>query len=302
MFDFIKLISFGLFIGLSYVVYILIIQRYTYYQLNVPRVKTIRKGFLGYLFGESGLLTEMEGRHEVIDRWRKETNSDIFAINVLFRPLVLVFDKDLIHLLYTEPYFHKTYELRVILKDLADGLLLQEDEEHKAARGLYLPVFNFLNIKEMFPVFIEKAYELVEIISTKPVDYPIVNDIQKCTLDIISLVAFNYDMKSMHTESKVSIAFDNILMKSAFTPFFLFKLVFPVLSLLPISKNISKSDLDVVHNCIDDVIQNGIKNRKNNNDLLSKILQSVNKESINLTDLRKQVITFLSAGHGSFID
>ena len=292
----VQVLEFVLFAVFSYVIYIVFLQRYKYFQLNVPRVKS-KNGILNFIFGESMVLGDLNNRHKVIKKWRNEAKSDVFAINVLFRPLVLVFDKDLIHLLSTDPSFHKTYELRVILKDIADGMLLQEEQEHAAIRKSFLPIFNLANVQEMFPEFVAKANELINILPSSHSEYPIMHDIQKCTLDIIAKVAFNYDMKSMTSESAVSTAFDSILTKSTFGVFFLLKLVFPVLNQLPISKNINKNDLQTVQNCIDNVIQQRIKTHTSNKDLLTSILQSVQKEGIDLIGLRKQILTFLSAGH-----
>eukprot|EP00834_Sanchytrium_tribonematis_P005028 NODE_280_length_10841_cov_1.006982.p1 type:complete len:467 gc:universal NODE_280_length_10841_cov_1.006982:9915-8515(-) len=281
---------------LSYIIYIVIIQRFLYFRMKIPYVKPDEPGILGYLLGNSKKFNDLEIRHQVMQHWKSQVNSDIFGIISLFRPMAVVFDKELIHLLATEPYFHKTTELKIILEDVADGLLLQEDQQHANARKLYLPIFTTGNIQKMFPTFVEMAQQLADKLSGLNQPCSPMPEIQKCTLDIISKVAFNYDLNALHKTSAVSKAFEEILSNLKFTIFLVLKLAFPILHYLPLKTNLETQNHKlIVKKCVDDMIQHRIQNPSKDVDLLSKILG--NASDLNLQDLRRQILTFMSAGH-----
>ena len=254
-----------------------------------------RPGIMGWLLGNAEILGDYEKRVRAFLKWREVAGSEIYGINLLFKPQVVVFDIDLIQFMAKEKFFHKTSDVHIVLQDIAPGLLLQEDQEHKTARDLFMPIFSLSNLQQMFPVFVSKSNKLAAKLKTPNLD--LMNNIQSCTLDIISSVAFNYDMNALESESEISKAFDVLLTKNNFdNPSFLATLMFPFLQHVPFPSNIkAKRHLRIVHDCVDKVIQKRISDPKDSSDLLSKILASIKgQKNPVINDLRQHVLTFMT--------
>ena len=240
----------------------------------------------------------------VLLKWREDTKSDIIGYKLGFMPALMIFDQELISLIATSRYtadFHKTNFVRLFVSFLGTGgIFLQEDEAHLFSRNALTPAFTMDNIKAMFPVFTKIANELCrKLEKVDPVEFKIAKDLHRCSLDIISEVAFNYNMDSLKKDCTISDAFQTLLVKSKLSFSFLFQLSFPLFRYLsePFNKN---KDLKIVKKCIDDVILNRIKeDTSKNDDLLSKCIQAVRNEPDEkmLFWIRDQVLSFMFAGH-----
>jgi hypothetical protein len=101
---------------------------------------------------------------------------------------------------------------------LGNGVLIAEGADHRRQRKILNPSFSQAAVREMVPMFLDKAYELRDTLMTlihddslqssptPPVEQDIIPGTKKidvmqyialATLDIIGLAGFNYDFRSM---------------------------------------------------------------------------------------------------------
>jgi len=101
---------------------------------------------------------------------------------------------------------------------LGNGVLIAEGADHRRQRKILNPSFSQAAVREMVPMFMDKAYELKDALNTMINDDSIITsptpavtediipgtkkiDVMKylaqATLDVIGLAGFNYDFRSM---------------------------------------------------------------------------------------------------------
>ena len=296
-----------LFVTFTYVLYRFALGKLKYYRLKdqIPFIKSDIKNPVGrFVMGSGPRFANVIKDPILLSKWREETKSDIVGFNGPDGPSVIVFDKELITHIGASKHtsdFEKTTQGKHVLRFLDKGILLQEGKEHAKVRKELLPIFNISNIKMMHPEFVKGAKKLVEKLKTVyPRNYPIVDDLQACTLDIISKVGFNYDMNSLDGSSEVSKAFEEVLVVVEFSKMLLLQFAFPAIAnVISLFQTKEKKATKIIQTCIDDVIQKRIKDPKPHDDLLSKILETTEGKTDKdmLISLRQQLITFMAAGH-----
>lgn len=111
---------------------------------------------------------------------------------------------------------------------LGNGVLIAEGADHRRQRKILNPSFSQAAVREMVPMFMDKAYELkdtlvqivndpsIEASATPPVAGDVVDGTRKidvmkflaqATLDVIGLAGFNYDFRSLSlSEGKNELA------------------------------------------------------------------------------------------------
>ena len=303
---FLEILQFVIFVASTYFIYVVLVQKTLYSQLKkqIPFVKPDHTNPISNMILGHSKSLNFQKDPMVFLKWRSECKSDIYGFNMSIMPRVVVFDPELITVIGTSKYtqdFVKSLEAQIVLKDVSNGLLMQEGAVHSKARNLFLPIFSIDNLVKMQPWFNKFSHDLVAKLKTvNPVNYEIAPAIAACTLDIISKVAFNYDMNSLKGGSDISNTFERLLVIHEFTPSLMLKFVFPLSAQLLSPFEFShKKDLHEINSCIDSVIKERIAHPIKGNDILSKCLESVvgkpSKEL--LLELRGQIFTQMGAGH-----
>eukprot|EP00834_Sanchytrium_tribonematis_P007852 NODE_785_length_3899_cov_1.070526.p2 type:complete len:312 gc:universal NODE_785_length_3899_cov_1.070526:3729-2794(-) len=240
-------------------------------------------------------------------KWQQDMGSGIFGFNLMCMPRVYIYDNELIQHIAMSKFtmeFVKPLDNKKAFK-ITKGLLLEEGEEHASDRKMMLPIFHISTVQQMFPIMLENAIKLCEIIRKSPTkNHDVMIDIQKCTLDIISKIAFDYDMGCLRGESKVAEAFDYLFVSGVFSIDFFLRILFPFYGWIPLPHIIhEEKQLKLVFNCVDDMISKRMKSGKMGKDLLSRCVDvaKTRKSTADIaTSLRDHIVTFMVAGHGNF--
>ncbi|KAH8126584.1 hypothetical protein FP744_10009354 [Trichoderma asperellum] len=120
--------------------------------------------------------------------------------------ILVVGPKALNEILVTKVYeFPKPESLRLkLLRFTGNGILLAEGDEHKLQRRGLLPSFSYRHIKNLYPIFWEKAVEMADAIEKQqpPRSNGTVVQISdwagRVTLDMIGLAAIGRDFNAVH--------------------------------------------------------------------------------------------------------
>lgn len=106
--------------------------------------------------------------------------------------------------------FEKPTRLRGFLRRiLGDGLIIVEGDEHRFQRKNILPSFSFRHIKELYPVFWNKAVALTDAVTAEVQDDPVIEINHwstKVTLDIIGLAALGRDFNALKNSDDPLVA------------------------------------------------------------------------------------------------
>ncbi|XP_044724797.1 cytochrome p450 domain-containing protein [Hirsutella rhossiliensis] len=145
-----------------------------------------------------------------VRQWVKDTPHD-GLIRYLFlfnrERLVVVSPKALAEVLVTKNYvFEKPDALRGVLgRQLGNGILLAEGDEHKAQRRNLLPAFQYRHIKDLYPTFWAKASSAVRAMTAACGDGPAVLEVNswasRCTLDIIGAAGMGVDFGAIENDN-----------------------------------------------------------------------------------------------------
>ena len=294
---------------LGYILHFLIKNKYVEYKLKqqMPFVKgDSQYSIVNYFLGNMGSVSANGLFTKTFVKWQKDMGTGIFGFNLMFMPRVYLYDRELISHIGNSKYtadFIKPSDNKRAFK-ITKGLLLEEGQEHMADRKMMLPIFNLTSVQQMYPIMLQYSLELCQLLRKAPgTQYDAMIDIQKCTLDIISKIAFDYDMGCMKGHSKIAEAFDYLFVSGVFSFDFFLRIMFPFYGSIPLPHILNeKKQLKLVFDCVDSMISKRLKNGKSGNDLLSKCLD-VAKMKQNTKDialsLRDHVVTFMVAGHGS---
>ncbi|PVG01515.1 cytochrome P450 [Serendipita vermifera] len=167
-----------------------------------------------WLFGN--MLEMINGNcFPVLSRWRQEYGH-VFALRDPFGSVKCVItDKKAVgHVLNNTHIYWKPEEVRYHLSFyIGRGLVSVEGAEHTLQRRIMTPAFSMLNIRGIFPVFISKSAELVNVLRHKietentpiptqsekstELTFDVFEYLSYATLDIIGLTGFNFDFRAL---------------------------------------------------------------------------------------------------------
>lgn len=240
--------------------------------------------------------------------------------------LVITTPKAAAEVLVTKPYeFRKPSILRVGLgRILGNGLLLAEHEEHKRQRRILTPAFSFRHIKDLYPIFWDKARESVHAIKDHmlidassdtenpgaQVDHSgrvafieVGGWASRVTLDIIGLAGLGKDFGAIADPTTDLSRTYNLVFKPSRQAIYLnmLKLFLPgwFVHALPIQRN---KEIEAASHTIRDICYKLIRDKKEklackelaDLDILSAALESGGFSDQDLVD---QLMTFVVAGH-----
>ncbi len=223
------------------------------------------------------------------------------------RELVLVSNFDLVDELSDEQRFNKKVwsPLRKVRAFAGDGLFTAETQEpnwHKA-HNILMPNFSMKAMQGYFPMMLDIAQQLTNkwarLNPNEVIDVPA--DMTRLTLDTIGLCGFDYRFNSFYRENNHPFVESMVgalgeAMESGSR--------FPIQNKLAFAKHKQmQANIDFMNSTVDRIIQDRKRNGQQNadkKDLLSYMLTGVDKqsgESLDDTNIRYQIITFLIAGH-----
>ncbi|KAH6711565.1 putative P450 monooxygenase [Leptodontidium sp. MPI-SDFR-AT-0119] len=216
--------------------------------------------------------------------------------------------------------FEKPKELRKFLRIiLGDGLILVEGDVHKFQRKHVSPAFSFRHIKELIPVFWQKAWDMTGRVAAEIHENPepLVDEkskhqwgvveinhwANKVTMDIIGVAGLGRDFNSLYNADDPLVAnYEEILEPTAEKAlFFGANMIFPprLIAKLPWKLNQTlagtmKALRGVCQQLLQekkDIMKGGKEQEVN---ILSLLIKSNNFDDDMLID---QLLTFLAAGH-----
>ena len=223
------------------------------------------------------------------------------------RELVLVSSFDLVNELSDETRFDKKVwsPLRKVRAFAGDGLFTAQTQEpnwHKA-HNILMPNFSMKAMQGYFPMMLDIAQQLTEkwarLNPNEVIDVPA--DMTRLTLDTIGLCGFDYRFNSFYRENNHPFVESMVgalgeAMESGSR--------LPIQNKLAFAKHKQmQANIDFMNSTVDRIIQERKRNGEQNaekKDLLSYMLTGVDKqsdESLDDTNIRYQIITFLIAGH-----
>ncbi|MDB2384749.1 cytochrome P450 [Endozoicomonas sp.] len=155
----------------------------------------------------SGLLGHLKDAkspdaHRCYQAWA-EAFGGLYRLRLAHKKMVVVSDRALVHQLLKErpECFRRHHKIEAVFEDLGvNGIFSAEGEEWQQQRALFNPVFNGANIRYFFPVISELTDRLTSkigklAVQQKPED--VKRLFAEYALDIISSLAFAYDMNSL---------------------------------------------------------------------------------------------------------
>ncbi|CAI6339584.1 unnamed protein product [Periconia digitata] len=191
---------------------------------------------------------------------------------------------------------------------LGDGLLMTEGDEHQHQRKHIMPTFSFRHIKELYPVFCSKSFEMCQVIKAELTDrrdnvLEIGHYSTQVTMDIIGLAGLGREVGSLrNSDDELIKNYEEILEPTAEKGiYFILHLIFPkwLIQALPWKLNqrvkITTSNLKRI--CQEFVTEKKSRMKtesEESKDILSIMLRSNDFSDDNIVD---QLLTFLAAGH-----
>ncbi|KAI8989048.1 cytochrome P450 [Trametes punicea] len=122
---------------------------------------------------------------------------------------------------HTDDYQRPEESRRFLADTLGKGLLSEEGEAHRKQRRIMNPAFGPVQIRDLTPIFVQKATELRDLwlhaAQTGPARLNVMADLNKTTLDIIGLAGFGHDFGALNPEgrpSELNLAFREFLSSS----------------------------------------------------------------------------------------
>ncbi|CAL1709425.1 unnamed protein product [Somion occarium] len=233
------------------------------------------------------------------------TYIELFNLNRLWT----VDTRALNHILTHSTDFQKTtITRRMITQFVGAGILATEGEQHRQQRRVMNPAFGPAQIRELTPIFINKAIQLRDIwlseISQnngcKRID--ILNWLSRVTLDIIGLAGFDYEFRNLETGqlNELSEAFKVIFNGNSRARIItLLREFIPILSIIPTEHSRRVGEAKRVMHRIDIVKCRDLEGR----DLLTLLLKAnmatdiPANQKLSEEDVLAQIPTFLVAGH-----
>ncbi|KAH8124244.1 hypothetical protein ACSS6W_006962 [Trichoderma asperelloides] len=225
--------------------------------------------------------------------------------------LIVTSPKALGEVLVTNNYaFRKPENVRSLLgRLLGYGLLLAEGDEHRHQRRNLMPAFAFRHIKELYPLFWDKARESVQAMMKEcgqegQTEMEVSEWASRVTLDIIGVAGLGKDFNSIQDENSDLVQTYGYLFKPRPPAKFLIVLATLVPSWLiyrlPLKRNrlVNEAARKIRAMCRDVIREKKekmIANKERTDvDILSVAIESGQFSDENLVD---QLMTFLAAGH-----
>jgi len=303
---------------MSFVIWLvfLIAFFYAFYKVIIfPRISPLRKipgpKRTSFFMGNYYEVQKAEPA-ECHIRWAREYGPVVRYHFFFNSPTVLISgEQELKHVLVTNASnYHKFIRTNYVFDRIfGEGLLLLEDDIHRAHRKMIQPSFNYSKVNEMIPIFEGKAKRLISIWEgiqerTKSLEIEITRQMSNLTLDIIGLAAFGYDFHAIDDLEGKSNNFYRTIMTSFGLSIF---------NLIPWWRNIPTSaniELRKALRKLESVFENILVQKKSKLDkkqgengpidLLDLLLECRNDEKNTiLTDhqLSAHALTFILAGH-----
>ncbi|EJU05909.1 cytochrome P450 [Dacryopinax primogenitus] len=215
---------------------------------------------------------------------------------------------------------------RSLSRTVGDGLLVAEGDAHKRQRRVMNPSFSSQQIKEVVPVFWDKAEELASIwhasVRSEEAVVDVNNWLSRATLDVIGLAGFGYAFQSLLDDSnELALAVAQLFHVRRVSVFAILRNFFPALRYLPVQSNriqanahrvmtrigmeLVKRKKEAVRQTLDgkreekDVVRTQVVGK----DLLSALVRAnmandvTSAQKLNDEEVLAQISTFLVAGH-----
>ncbi|KAM0260482.1 hypothetical protein ACHAQJ_002714 [Trichoderma viride] len=225
--------------------------------------------------------------------------------------LMITSPKALSEVLVTNNYaFRKPENVRSLLgRLLGYGLLLAEGDEHRHQRRNLMPAFAFRHIKELYPLFWDKARESIQAMMKEcgqenQTDMEISEWASRVTLDIIGIAGLGKDFNAIQDENSDLVQTYQFLFAPRSPSKFLVLLATLVptwlLYRLPLKRNrlVNEAASKIKNACRDIIREKKDKmmasKERTDVDILSVAIESGQFTDENLVD---QLMTFLAAGH-----
>jgi cytochrome P450 len=228
--------------------------------------------------------------------------------------LVITDPKGLAEVLVTRTYdFEKPVQLRNFLRRIiGDGLIIVEGDVHRFQRKHAMPAFSFRHIKDLYPIFNDKANALTQRLSQEvagklqPGQDSAVIEINHwanlVTMDIIGMAAMGRDFQSLrNTDDPLIKLYEELLEPTGEKQLLFVAMVFlPALTRLLPWKTAKR--VDYITENLTNICIKLVRDKKeamktetaNHKDILSLLIRSNNFSDQQLVD---QLLTFLAAGH-----
>ncbi|EJD37731.1 cytochrome P450 [Auricularia subglabra TFB-10046 SS5] len=280
-------------------------------------------GHIAYMLSEPNNAVQM--------KWIK-TYGNTFAVRGLFRRWI-VFTSDaraMTHVLFASHIYHKTDMARQALRRiLGNGVLVVEGEAHKDQRRIINPAFGHAQIRELTPIFLDKAQAMCDIwrnicaqSASGSTHVNVMQWLSKTTLDIIGVAGFGYDLgalKEVPEPNELADAFAKIFRTEGKPLNLTWRGNLPFLSYI-LPRDETQIQFDDAKATMDRIGRELIENKKRDiladigggrvekksvvgKDLLSLLLQAnlasdlLPHQRLSDEDVLAQVPTFLTAGH-----
>ncbi|KIY74189.1 cytochrome P450 [Cylindrobasidium torrendii FP15055 ss-10] len=183
-------------------------------------------------------------KEKTIPEWLNEYGRVLTHASFLRRPRLLLSDtKAVSHIVSHATVYPKDENLRYILGQLVgNGMIVAEGDEHKRQRRVMNPAFGNAHIKELIPIFFEKALQLRDTLNVQCANSDVgyrtnaIDWMTKTTLDIIGIAGFGYDFHALDTaqagKSDLQLAFDAVGSAAA-GRFRMVQAMIPIFRLIP---------------------------------------------------------------------
>ncbi|OSC99352.1 cytochrome P450 [Trametes coccinea BRFM310] len=160
-----------------------------------------------WLYGNMKEVFTTDG-HAVPDKWFAQYGRTYVDHGFGMTPQLWTLDLRAIHHILTHSMDYGVPEdnVKTVGELLGKGLLLVHGEQHRQQRRIMNPAFGPGQIRDLTPVFLQKANELgcvwSRAVENGPARLDVSGDFSKMTLDIIGLAGFGYDFQALNAEGK----------------------------------------------------------------------------------------------------
>ncbi|KAG0311130.1 hypothetical protein BGZ99_010363 [Dissophora globulifera] len=290
---------------------------------HIPSPPTISKSNpYGLPFLGNTIDLVKEGAEVVRARWIDEFGGIVRYRELFGQESILLSDPKAIHQVLTKNSYDyiRPPRLARFLEPITgkENVFLAEGDVHKKLRKIIAPAFSHRNIKDMLPSIVGPCARLGEIWEkrasnpgSKEVEFDIMEDLSRATLDILGFAGFGHDFQSLtNSTSELGVSFENISVLDTPTRKVLRSLI-PYYLNIPLKENRAMvHNLKVMERATTHMVDEKIAQARSikskgdaRRDLLS-VLICANKNSdvaqdrrLSYQELQDQVRIFMVAGH-----
>ncbi|KAG8906125.1 hypothetical protein FRB99_007515 [Tulasnella sp. 403] len=278
-----------------------------------------------WLWGNLQSIREPEG---IASEWTK-TYGNTFAVSGFLgvRRLYTLDFRAIGHVLSHSSEFAKPWQSRVGITAITGmGILAAEGEVHKRQRKILNPVFSAAQIRELTPLFVQKAQQLRDIWkgqlleeSSGIINVDVLQYLGRAMLDVIGEAGFGYRFDSLVDESnELALAFRNLFAAvTSFNAIEFLQVWIPVLGRLPTRANktfkrstetLRRIGADLIEEKIRMVTSTPVEEKPDvrkefqGKDLLSVLVKAntyseSDSQMLSQEEVLAQIATFITAGH-----